>query len=172
MSIHSIRGLTDSDWLEYKTIRLRSLQDSPDSFGSTYEREAVFQVEQWQARLKGSASVRDAVTLAAFSGDSCVGLLSCVISDDVTRRAQLYQMWVAPENRRKGVGISLVNHAKQWAYKRNIRTLVLSVTTVNAEAISLYKSNGFVPTGETEPLRQGSSLESQTMEAKLNANDS
>lgn len=56
MSSHSVRVLTASDWLEYRAIRLRSPLDSTDSFESTYERESVFQTEQWKARLSGNGS--------------------------------------------------------------------------------------------------------------------
>ena len=172
MSNHSIRELSDSNWLEYKAIRLRSLQDSPDSFGSTYEREALFQTEQWKARLRVSPSIHDAVAFAAIVGESYVGLLSCVIQEPATRSAHLYQMWVAPEYRGDGVGMALVEQVRKWAYKRNIEKLLLSVTTVNSAAMSLYRKIGFEAIGETELLRPGSTLESQIMEAKLSANDS
>lgn len=172
MDNHSIRELSESDWAEYKAIRLRSLQDSPDSFVSTYERESKFQTEQWKARLRVSPSIHDAVVLAAVVGDTYVGLLSCVIQRPGTRSAHLNQMWVAPEYRGCGIGMALVKKARKWVYKRSIGNLLLSVVTVNAAAISLYQNIGFKPIGETELLRPGSSLESQIMEAKLNENDS
>jgi ribosomal protein S18 acetylase RimI-like enzyme len=81
-------------------------------------------------------------------------------------------MWVAPEYRGDGVGMALVEQVRKWAYKRNIENLLLSVTTVNSAAMSLYKKIGFETIGQTELLRPGSTLESQIMEAKLNANDS
>jgi len=52
MSNFEIKSLSECDWREYKTIRLESLQDSPDSFGSTYEREISFSPEQWKSRLR------------------------------------------------------------------------------------------------------------------------
>jgi len=35
MSEFEIRELSEKDWLEYKAVRLESLNDSPSSFGST-----------------------------------------------------------------------------------------------------------------------------------------
>ncbi len=172
MGNHSIRKLSESDWLAYRDIRLRSLQDSPDSFGSTYEREVKFHAEQWKARLRVSPSNQDAVVLVAAVGDSFVGLLSCVIQRPADRSAHLYQMWVAPEFREGGIGKALMEQARKWAHKRKIGKFTLSVTTINSAAISLYKNVGFKPTGETELLRPDSSLASQIMEAELSANDS
>lgn len=162
---HFIRELSDSDWQEYKVIRLKSLLDSPDSFGSTYEREAPLQTEQWKARLKVSPSIHDAVTFASVEGGMFIGLLSCVIHDSSTRSAHLYQMWVSPEYRGNGVGTALVDQVKKWAYDRNIEKLVLTVTTTNTDAISLYKKAGFEAIGATELLRLDSNLQSQVMEA-------
>lgn len=167
MSDFSIRELSESDWLDYKTIRLRSLLESPESFGSTYERESAFQTEQWRARLRVSSATHDAVTLLALVRGSYAGLLSCVIKKSDSRSASLYQMWVAPEHRRGGVAREMVVQAKKWALVRNARNLYLSVSTVNVAAMSLYKKSGFEPTGDVELLREGSSIETQTMEAKL-----
>ncbi|MDP2284085.1 MAG: hypothetical protein Q8L06_08090, partial [Pseudohongiella sp.] len=47
----NIRPLTPSDWQRYKSIRLRSLENSPDAFGSTFERELTLTDEEWQARV-------------------------------------------------------------------------------------------------------------------------
>ena len=171
MSIYEIKELSDSDWRGYKSIRLSSLQDSPNSFASTYEREASFSTEQWQARLRISSSIHDALALGAVVDESFVGLLSCVIHKPDTSSAHLYQMWVAPEYRGKGVGMALVDRIKSWACQRDVENLVLSVTTINTEAIALYKKLGFYSVGDSEQLRPGSKLKSQTMEITLNRED-
>ena len=51
MSDVKIRLLTLQDWRLYKSSRLTSLEDSPDSFGSTYEQEAALSDAEWLARL-------------------------------------------------------------------------------------------------------------------------
>jgi len=165
MSKHSIRELSATDWFNYKAIRLMSLQDSPDSFGSTYEREVLFKTDQWKSRLNGSSTAHDSVTFAAVYEDTFIGLLSCVIQAPSTNRAKLYQMWVRPEHRGNGVGVDLVTRAKQWAYSRHVSNLSLSVTMINSDAINLYSKLGFKAVGETESLRPGSDLKCQIMEA-------
>lgn len=172
MTEYFIKELAESDWLQYKAIRLRSLQDSPDSFGSTYERESAFQTEQWISRLKVPPSARDAVMLVAVVGGKYVGLVSCVTKCSAAHSATLYQMWVAPEYRKDGIGRALLEEACRWSIGQNVSHLSLSVSTTNVAAISLYSSIGFEPTGEVELLRPGSDIESQTMEALLDIEDS
>jgi len=171
MSEFQISVLSDEDWLDYKSIRLESLRESPDSFGSTFEREAEFVAEHWKSRLRISPTMHDAVALAASADQSYIGLLSCIIPESNTKNAHLFQMWVSPKHRGKGIGTALINRVKNWAAVRGVEKLLLSVTTINSDAISLYQTIGFYPVGDTEALREGSSLKSQTMEIKLVAND-
>lgn len=83
----------------------------------------------------------------------------------------LLQMWVAPDYRGLGIGMALVDRIKNWAYKKDVENLVLSVTTINTGAIALYKKLGFYRAGDSEQLRVGSKLKSQTMEITLNRAD-
>lgn len=171
MSDITIRELSENDWREYKSIRLKSLRDSPDSFGSTYEREVSFAAEQWKSRLKISSTIHDAVAFAAIADQSFIGLVSCVIHKPETKAGHLYQMWVSPEFRGAGVGTALVERVKRWAGTRDIEKLLLSVTTINGAAISLYQTIGFNSVGQTEPLRKGSNLKSQIMQISLATKD-
>lgn len=162
--------LSETDWQDYKSVRLESLRESPDSFASTYDRELSFMPEQWKSRLRISSSIHDAVAIAAVAEKRFIGLLSCVIREPDTNSAHMYQMWVSPDYRKRGIGTALVNFVKSWAADKGMETLLLSVTTINTEAVSLYQSIGFNPVGETKPLREGAILKSQMMEIKLDAN--
>jgi hypothetical protein len=53
-----------SDWATYRELRLRSLRESPDAYGSTYAFEADFSAELWQQRLAGATTF-----MAALDGD-------------------------------------------------------------------------------------------------------
>lgn len=171
MTKYKIRKLSPEDWCEYKTIRLESLRDAPDSFGSTLNREASFTPEQWQARLRVSKNIFDSVAYSAIVDHSSIGLVSCVVHASGDESAHLYQMWVSPGFRNGGVGTALLEHAKLWANDRGVRSLLLSVTKSNSEAISLYRAAGFMPVGKTEPLRDGSVLQSQFMRLNLAASE-
>lgn len=172
MTKFEIKDILESDWREYMSVRLESLLDSPDSFGSTYERESSFSSEQWKSRLQIAPSIHDALAVAAVANQKYIGLLSSVVHSPDASSAHLYQMWVSPKYRGIGVGTALVERVRIWAVDRNIEKLLLSVTTTNLDAMSLYESIGFSPVGIVEPLRKGSVLQSQTLQLKLNAGES
>ncbi len=57
--------------------------------------------------------------------------------------AFIYDIWVVPEHRGKGVGKSLVEWAGEWARKRGHRKIKLEVAETNARARHVYESLGF-----------------------------
>ncbi|MEJ6668947.1 MAG: GNAT family N-acetyltransferase, partial [Alcaligenes aquatilis] len=77
--------------------------------------------------------------------------------------ADIYQMWVAPSARGLQAGYGLLDASVKWANSKQAACIRLSVTLTNAAAVQLYKKYGFSPSGEPEPLREGSSLMSQTL---------
>jgi ribosomal protein S18 acetylase RimI-like enzyme len=77
-------------------------------------------------------------------------------------------MWVAPEFRGKGLGRKLLRAAVEWARARKASCVDLRVTCTNTPAMHLYASEGFEPSGQSEPLRPGSSLLAQPMRLLLN----
>lgn len=66
---------------------------------------------------------------------------SCVLPH---RYAGLYDLVVARECRRQGVGSALVGAAKQWARDRRLEYLELNVLAQNESAIALYEAHDFV----------------------------
>lgn len=159
----AIRQLTDKDWELYKSIRLRSLQDSPDAFSSTFEHESKLSDEEWIERVKVNGRAYQALPLVAELKGNPIGIACGVIHSSGDKSAKVYQMWVDPENRGKGVGRLLLSHVVNWAKKAEMFGLELDVTTSNIEALNLYKSTGFVNFDEIEPLRPGSKLSTQSM---------
>jgi GNAT superfamily N-acetyltransferase len=80
----------------------------------------------------------------------------------------LFQVWVAPENRGRGVAAALLHDAIQWAKARDARFVELGVTCGDTPAVRLYTRAGFKPVGPPEPLRPGSALLSQPMRLSIN----
>jgi len=60
-------------------------------------------------------------------------------------------MWVAPPQRRSGIGRRLVQAVDSWAHLRGACELRLLVTSVNESARGFYERLGFKFTGRTEP---------------------
>jgi len=141
-----IRRLGPDDWERYRRIRLASLRDAPDAFGSTAD-EALSRIEaDWRAQLDGLA------TFVAVIDGSDVGTVRGGPDDEDPETAYLLSMWVAPANRGAGVGDRLVATVIAWARSTGFTRLVLDVADHNEPARSLYRRSGFQPTGETGSL--------------------
>ena len=79
----------------------------------------------------------------------------------------LFQMWVAPEARGRGVAAALVDGAVAWARSIQARLVQLGVVCSNEAAIQLYLRKGFRNAGTPAPIRPGSALLEQAMHLPL-----
>jgi ribosomal protein S18 acetylase RimI-like enzyme len=66
-------------------------------------------------------------------------------------QAEMFAVWVDPEQRRGGIGLALIEYAKSWAQSRGVSTLKVGVFDDNLAALRLYKAAGFQDLGETNP---------------------
>jgi ribosomal protein S18 acetylase RimI-like enzyme len=156
-----VRRLAPGEWRLYRDLRLRALADAPEAFGSTLERESGFEEGEWGERLaRAERSLQDLPLVCELNG-APVGLAWLRLGTPPV--ADLYQMWVAPEARRRGAGRALLDAGIGWARARGARHITLRVTRGNASAQQFYASLGFAMTGELEPLRLGSQVMSERM---------
>ena len=165
----SIRPIAAHEWQKYRDIRLRALKDSPDAFGSTWEREILLTDESWSTRIAAAAKSPNSEAFFAVGGEQTHGLIWAQISEKESNVACLYQMWVDPAVRGLGVGRSLLTEALAWARKNGARHVQLGVTVADSPALKFYTSLGFLSAGKAEPLREGSGLMAQTMVLELGA---
>lgn len=158
-----IRTLEAHEWLKYREVRLRSLADSPDAYGSTLAAEQHRTPDDWAARLSAAAvSGRDYPLIAELSG-TVVGLVWAKVDAANSSLVNLFQMWVAPESRGHGVAVTLLQEAIAWARSRQAHVVQLGVSCRATSAMRLYVRAGFQDFGLPEPLRPDSPLLEQTM---------
>ena len=155
--------LTPALWKLYQQVRLNTLQESPDAFGVTYAQEAALSDAQWQARLDLKARAINALPLVTEIAGKPVAIAWAMINDPQPQTTDIYQMWVCPTERGKGLAKSLLEQTKTWAMENGCTQLALAVTTNNQAAVNLYTSFGFVLSGATQPLRAHSKLLVQPM---------
>jgi GNAT superfamily N-acetyltransferase len=150
----------EDDWVVFRKIRLRSLLDSPDAFGSTYGEESSQTERAWRDWAAGRWRGGTAQAFAALdvAGD-VVGTATGAEFDAEPGVGHLYAMWVAPDARAAGIGRVLVDSVTGWTRARGCTRLVLSVTETNEDARRFYEHCGFADTGERRPLRDGSDLD-------------
>ena len=162
-----VRPFIQTEWPQYRDTRLNALKDSPDAFGSVYETAALLADSDWQDRLARIAPDRD-LPLAGLVGTEFAGMAWARFDEPNDKTAHLYQMWVSPAYRGKGLARKLLLEAMAWALSHGARSMRLGVTCGDTPARKLYEKIGFEARGTPEPLRAASDLKIQTMEYLFN----
>jgi GNAT superfamily N-acetyltransferase len=156
-----VRQIRANEGLPLRAVRLRALADAPTAFGSTLDQEEKFPERVWHERAERGAVGADRVTFVAEQGGQWIGIATGLARDPEEPndpRPLLVGMFVAPEARRSGVGVALVDAVVRWARERGASSLSLWVTSTNNPAIALYDKCGFRRTEETKPLARFPSL--------------
>ncbi len=162
-----VRRLLPDEWQAYRTIRLRALADAPDAFGSTLAAEQQLADDSWAARVARSAVSGIDCALLAEQGGLAVGLLWAKVDAQDAGRVNLFQMWVAPECRGRGVAAALLDEALDWARTRGTRAVHLGVNSANGAALRLYERAGFLAIGAPYLMREGAPHMEQEMRLDL-----
>jgi ribosomal protein S18 acetylase RimI-like enzyme len=163
----AVRAFDAHEWRTLRDLRLRALADAPDAFSRTLAEEEQRPDHEWAKQIELSARSQSQLSLLAEQDGKAVGLAYARLDPEAPETAHLYSMWVAPEARRVGVGLALVEAVIAWARTRGAVRLVLRVTQGNTAAESLYARAGLRFTGETESLRPGSPRQTRTMARDL-----
>ena len=69
-----VRRFAAGEWADYRDLRLRSLADSPDAFGSTLALETGRADAEWEGRIAEGVASKQDCPLVALLGEAFVGL--------------------------------------------------------------------------------------------------
>src|SRR5205085_7819403 len=99
-----IRALGPADAAAYRELRIRALREHPEAFGRTPEEVATVDVIAQQFRA--DADSEEELMVGAFDGERLVGVAGCHRERAIKQRhvAFLWGIYVAPEQRRSGLG--------------------------------------------------------------------
>lgn len=141
MSEITVRVLSEDEWEQYRQFRLKSLRDAPEAFVADFETESDFDEKLWRARMRRSLRL-----LAEQHGEP-VGIASLRDNETLFEgAAELFGLWVEPDQRGSGVAEKILVAASGAAEKHGHRQLVYWVGTDNARAVAFASSYGFRPT--------------------------
>src|SRR5450631_3260517 len=106
-----VRILTEADAEVFWNIRLRALQDNPESFGASYEEilaRGIAGIAQGLRKSETTAS--DDATFGAFDGSALVGIANFQREKEFKKRhkANIWGMYVPHELRKQGIGKDLL----------------------------------------------------------------
>lgn len=146
-----IRRVTARDADSIKSIRLRSLQSDPLSFGSTFVKEAAYADEEWADWASGDASGDEMATMLALDHGEPVGIVGAYRDDDDHSLYHVIAMWVVPEYRGRGLGRRLLHAIEEWVDGCGGATIQLDVADQAPAAARLYQSAGYALDGQESP---------------------
>lgn len=132
-------------------MRLRALETDPGAFGSTLAEVAARPASSWREWAATHASGGDCCTLLAWRWGTPVGLVRLQRDPRQPGVFGLYSMWVAPEVRRRGVGLRLLAAAEEWVRGAGGEVIELDVVNSEQAARALYARAGFVLDGRSQP---------------------
>jgi RimJ/RimL family protein N-acetyltransferase len=141
----TIRRLGISDLDAFRLIRLEGLENAPEAFGSTFEKESSESGQYFLDRLTRSA------VFGGFAGNRLVGVAGFYSFDDTKSRHKgvLWGMYVTPEARGSGLATALVETLLEHA-SEEVEQVQLTVVTSNPRAKRFYERLGFVEYGLEE----------------------
>ncbi|MGM0750810.1 MAG: GNAT family N-acetyltransferase [Bacillota bacterium] len=143
-----IQLLNENHAEAYWQLRLEMLQQSPSSFGGSYE-EAIARpnpIEVTAGRLVQKGSY----TFGCFVDGKLVGAVTLVREGTLKmkHKASIFAMYVAPAHRGEGFARRLIQTAITQAKEEDgIEQVMITVVTTNETAKGLYQSCGFKPYG-------------------------
>jgi len=131
----------------------RILQQSP---------EAV----SWAERsLEESA---DSATGVALVSESLGEIRGFVLGRQIGNEAEILNLAILPEKRRRGEGRALLEKALAEFQTRGVRRVFLEVRESNVKAIAFYKKHGFSETGRRKAYYREPEEAALLMEQQLN----
>ena len=149
------------DAMLLRSIRLESLRDTPEAYGSTYEEARTWSDERWQSLAR-----QWHFHLAERDGN-VVGMVSGGLNDHAPGTHWMYGMYVAPPSRGTGAATQLVEVTCDWALAKGADSLYLHVTESVARARAFYEKCGFRSTGGSITMDRDPSIRLMTMVKNL-----
>jgi len=153
-----------------RELRLRALQDAPNSFRDTYVDIAARPSSYWRDLTRSVTEANQDVMFLACEEDEedrPVGSVFGLVDRVESQTGGVGGMWVDPKWRRRGIGEALLQEVVNWARERGFGRLRLWCVVDAAGPGSLYRKLGFQETGNQQPLSAESTLRVAEMELLL-----
>jgi ribosomal protein S18 acetylase RimI-like enzyme len=136
----TIRALGAPDLAAFRPLRLDALRLHPRAFGSSYEEEVAYTLDDYAARWP----VPPGVMMGGFAADRLVGFAGLRVEPKIKERHKgfIYTVYVDRAFRGRGLAVGLVEAVIATARQAGLRFVCLTVAVGN-DARRIYDRMGF-----------------------------
>jgi len=136
----TVRKFEVTESLIYRNLRLSALEESPAAFSSNLIAEQSRTDDEWASRLRIASNSGFDLALIGYVGAQAAGLAWGKVDSSDSTIVNVYQMWVAPECRGRGLARLLLRSIVDWAVSLRARSLQLGAVCDDSPAMRLYIS--------------------------------
>ena len=137
--------LSQDEWSRLREIRLASLLESPEAFGSSYEREIAFTEKEWRELFNLNSYL-----VASIDGKDIAIMFLEKLRGDFGATCWVGGCWSNPQYRGIGALRSMFDYVDSVKDQRGWQIQGLGVFIVNESAITAYEKLGFKAMGEVQ----------------------
>jgi RimJ/RimL family protein N-acetyltransferase len=137
--------LSPDEWSRLREIRLASLLESPEAFGSSYEREIAFSEKEWRELFNLNSYL-----VASIDGKDIAIMFLERLRGDFGATCWVGGCWSNPQYRGIGALRSMFDYVDSVKDQRGWQIQGLGVFIVNESAITAYEKLGFKAMGEVQ----------------------
>jgi RimJ/RimL family protein N-acetyltransferase len=137
--------LSPDEWSRLCEIRLASLLESPEAFGSSYEREIAFTEKEWRELFNLNSYL-----VASIDGKDIAMMFLERLRGDFGATCWVGGCWSNPQYRGIGALRSMFDYVDSVKDQRGWQIQGLGVFIVNESAIAAYERLGFKAMGEVQ----------------------
>lgn len=137
-----IRKATVEDAPALRVVRLEALQDSPEAFGSDYEKESQEPVSYTEEQIRDQT---DNAMFIAVAESSLVGMIGIGKNRHAKMKhgGYVWGVYVQPAWRGRGIAGQLIEACANWGREKGLEMLKLGVINTNPPAINCYLRSRF-----------------------------
>lgn len=162
-----LRTLEPGEVSFHRELRIRVLNDSPDSFGETASEAEARPLSYWEDLTRSVTEPNRHVMFVAFECEVVLGMAYGLLDHENGDAGRVGGMWVAPSQRRRGVGHALLAAVLVWARERGLKRVGLWAPLSEPAAVALYSRAGFKATGRQRPMPNNPHLQISEMGIEL-----
>ena len=143
-----VQEITANEWQRLRSIRLKSLEESPHAFGGTFEAESAEDENSWRNKFE-----KIDFLIASVDGVDAAMLSIEILNGDFGATCWIGGCWSDRRFRGKGLMRAMFTYIDEQ--EKDWKIQGLGVWTDNYNAIAAYEKLGFVKMGEdTESTRK------------------